>query len=55
VPDAPNFRIGLRLRVALAVLRMAPGQYRQRRRRVVARSPVRTTQWSVPPRNDPET
>lgn len=35
VPDAANFRFGLRLRVAVDVLRMAPGQYRQRRRRVV--------------------
>ena len=35
VPNAANFRFGLRLRVAADVLRMAPGQYRQRRRRVV--------------------
>lgn len=34
VSDAANFRLSLRLRVAAAVLRMAPGQYRRRRRQV---------------------
>ena len=34
VPDDANFRLGLRLRVLAAVLRMATGQYRQRRPRV---------------------
>ena len=34
VPGAANFRLGLRLRVARDAARMAPGQYRQRRRRV---------------------
>ncbi len=39
VPDEPNFRLHLRLRVAAAVLLMAPGQYRRRRPRVLARLP----------------
>jgi GT2 family glycosyltransferase len=33
VPDAPNFRPALRMRVLAAAIRMAPGQYRQRRPR----------------------
>ena len=31
VPDEENFRLGLRLRVIGSVIRMSPGQYRQRR------------------------
>ena len=34
VPDDPNFRLGLRLRVLRDALRMAPGQYLHRRRRL---------------------
>lgn len=34
VPDSANFRFGLRLRVAVSVARMAPGQYLHRRRSV---------------------
>jgi GT2 family glycosyltransferase len=34
VPDHPNFRLGLRLRVLGGVAAMLPGQYRQRRRPV---------------------
>jgi len=42
VPDEPNFRLGLRLRAVRDAARMAPGQYRRRRRPVVVRrQPVR--------------
>lgn len=34
VPDDANFRLGLRLRVLAAALKMLPGQYRHRRRSV---------------------
>ncbi len=42
VPDHPNFRLALRLRVIVSALRMAPGQYRQRRPSMARARPVRT-------------
>ena len=47
VPDEPNFRLGLRLRVLGAVLGMAPGQYRQRRP-AVGRSRLSATHRAGP-------